>query len=138
LIERAFEMLIDPDEDRQRLRVEVGRLRAVIEPVAAVIATKRGFALVPHRTHDLVVLEPPVDEEHGGVLGLLSDGEAWSSSALALALGVGQRSVQRGLEALEKSGKAQACGRGRACRWMAAPVIGITTTLILPGSLPGE
>ncbi|MGO8671243.1 MAG: helix-turn-helix domain-containing protein [Capsulimonadaceae bacterium] len=138
LIELAFDMLIDDVEDRLRLRVEIGRLRAVIEPLAAVIATKRGFALVPHRTHELVVLEPPVDEEHAAVLALLADGEAWSSSALALALGAGQRSVQRALEALEKSGKAQACGRGRACRWTAAPVIGITTTLILPGSLPGE
>jgi len=138
LIERAFAMLIDDVEDRLHLRVEIGRLRAVLAPLASVIATSRGFALVPHRTHELVVLEPPADEEHADVLALLADGEAWSSSALTLALGCGQRSVQRALEALEASGKAKACGRGRSSRWMAAPVIGITTTLILPGSLPIE
>jgi hypothetical protein len=138
LIERAFEMLIDDDEDRLRLRVEVGRLRAALEPLAAVISTKRGFALVPHKTSEVVVLEPPVKEEHAAVLALLADGEAWSSSALALALSASQRSVQRALESLEASGKVQPVGRGRACRWVASPLIGFTTTLLLPGSLPTE
>jgi len=138
LIERIFEMRIDDDEDRLRLRVEVGRLRAALEPLAAVISTKRGFALVPHATHDLAVLEPPAREEHAAVLAQIADGEAWSSSALALALGASQRSVQRMLEALEKSGKVQPVGRGRACRWIASPMIGFTTTLLLPGSLPSE
>ena len=138
LIERAFEMRIDDDEDRLRLRVEVGRLRAALEPLAAVISTKRGFALAPHETHELVVLAPPVEEEHASALAQLSDGEAWSSSALALALGASQRSVQRMLESLEKSGKVQPVGRGRACRWIASPVIGFMTTMLLPGSLPTE
>ena len=138
LIERAFEMLIDDEEDRLRLRVEVSRLRAALKPLAAVISTKRGFALVPHKTHDLVVLEPPVIEEHAAVLAHLSDGEAWSSSALALALGASQRSVQRALESLDASGKVQPVGRGRACRWITPPLIGFTSTLLLPGSLPAE
>jgi len=105
-------------------------------PLASIIATKRGFTLVPHHTHELVVLAPPVAEEHADVLAVLSDGEAWSSSALAIALGAGQRTVQRALESLEKTGKVQAVGRGRACRWMANPQIGTTTLLLLPGSLP--
>jgi hypothetical protein len=121
-----------------RLRVEIGRLRAVLAPLASINATKRGFALVPHRTQEIVVLEPPVEEEHAAVLALLADGEAWSSSAMATALGVGQRSVQRSLETLEGSRKVQSFGRGRSCRWITSPVIGFTTTLLLPGSLPGE
>jgi len=138
LIERVFEMLIDDEEDRLRLRVEIGRLRALLEPLASVIATKRGFALAPRHTHEVVVLEPPIDEEYATLLALLSDGEAWSSSAIALALGASQRSIQRSLEALVISGKVQSFGRGPACRWTASPVVGITTTLLLPGSLPGE
>lgn len=138
LIERAFEMLIDDEEDRLRLRVEIGRVRALLKPIASVIATKRGFALVSQDGHKVVVLEPPVDEEHATLLALLQDGEAWSSSALALALAAGQRSIQRSLEALAASGKVQSFGRGPSCRWTASPVLGFTTTLLLPGSLPGE
>lgn len=135
LIERAFEMQIDDVEDRLRLRVEIGRLRALLAPLASVIATKRGFALVPHHAHELAVLEPPFVTQHADVLAVLADGEAWSSSALALALGGGQRTVQRALESLEIAGKVQAVGRGRACRWMACPHIGIPTILLLPGSV---
>lgn len=138
LIERVFDMLIDDDADRLRLRVEIGRLRAVLEPLASITATKRGFALVPHRAREIAILEPPVEEEHAAVLALLADGEAWSSSAMAIALGIGQRSVQRSLEALERSRKVQSFGRGPGCRWITSPVIGFTTTLLLPGSLPGE
>lgn len=136
LIERAFEMLIDDVEDRLRLRVEIGRLRALLAPLALVIATKRGFALVPHYTHDLALLEPPSVEQHADVLAVLSDGEAWSSSALAMVVGAGHRTVQRALESLQKAGKVRAVGRGRACRWMTSPQIEIPMTLLLPGSLP--
>ena len=55
--------------------------------VADVSATKRGFALVPRRARDVVVLARPVEDEHAAVLAFLADGESWSSSALALALG---------------------------------------------------
>jgi hypothetical protein len=135
LIEQAFEMLIDDDQDRLKLRVEIGRLRAALAPLADVISTKRGYALAPRETHDLVVLAPPFEEEHAAVLAHLSDGEAWSSSALALALSASQRSVQRALESLEKSGKVQSVGRGPACRWIGSPIVGFTTTLLLPGSI---
>ena len=141
LIERAFEMLIDADEDRLRLRVEIGRLRTLLEPLASVIATKRGFALVPRTQYvagRVVLIEPPVEEKHSDVIALLADGEAWSSSALALALNVGQRTVQRSLEELAAPGRVQSIGRGRACRWTASPIIGFATTLLLPGTLPGE
>jgi len=134
LLEAAFDIpahLAD-ETDRARLRVEIGRLRAELRPVASVNATKAGFALVPHAERDLVVLEPPVDHEHAALLAFLADGEAWSSSALALALGWGQRTVQRALDSLDAAGKVQWIGHGRARRWITPPTPGITTTLLLP------
>ena len=76
------------------------------------------------------------DAEHASVLAFLYDGESWSTSALALALGTSQRTVQRALDALAAAGKVQAFGRGRARRWMTPPVPGFTTTLLLPGAIP--
>jgi predicted ArsR family transcriptional regulator len=77
-----------------------------------------------------------VDEEHSAVLACLADGESWSSSALALALGASQRNVQRALDSLAATGKVQSFGRGRARRWITPPVPGFTTILLLPGPLP--
>jgi tetratricopeptide (TPR) repeat protein len=138
LVARAFGWKIADESHRARLRVEVGRLRTVLRTLADVRATKRGFALAPRRAREVVVLAPPVDEEHGGVLAFLADGESWSSSALALALGTSQRTVQRGLDSLAAVGKVQSLGRGRARRWMTPPVPGFTTTLLLPPPLPTD
>ncbi|WP_022727516.1 hypothetical protein [Fodinicurvata sediminis] len=136
LLHRAFRARQADDSHRVRLRVEIGRLRAAMRGLAGISATKRGFTLTPYEAREVVVLAPPVEDEHGRVLAFLSDGEAWSSSALALALGTSQRSVQRALDSLAASGKAQSYGRGRARRWMTPPMPGITTTLLLPGPLP--
>ena len=136
LIARAFGSEFTDESHRARLRVEVGRVRRALEPLADVRATKRGFALVPQRAREVVVLAPPVDEAHADVLAFLGDGESWSSSALALALGASQRTVQRALDSLAAAGKAQAFGRGRARRWTTPPVPGFTTTLLLPAPLP--
>jgi hypothetical protein len=136
LVARAFGSKLANESYRARLRVEIGRLRAVIRPLAEVTATKRGFALAPRRPGEVVVLARPVEEEHGAVLALLTDGESWSSSALALALGTSQRTAQRALDALGTAGKVQSFGRGRARRWMTPPVAGFTTTLLLPPPLP--
>jgi hypothetical protein len=128
-----------PDEShRARLRVEIGRLRDLLRPLADVEATKRGFLLIPHDTAEVVVLARPVDEVHATLLAFLADGEAWSSSALALALGASQRSVQRGLESLSAADKVQSYGRGRARRWIAPPLPGFATTLLLTTPLPGD
>jgi hypothetical protein len=135
LVGRAFQAKHADESHRARLRVEIGRLRAVLRMLAGVSATKRGFALVPRRTREVVVLARPVEERHAAVLALLADGESWSSSALALALGASQRTVQRALEQLAKAGKAQSFGHGRARRWMTPPVPGFTTTLLLPSPL---
>jgi hypothetical protein len=137
LLARAFRAKHADDSHRARLRVDIGRLRKALGTVAGIDATKGGFALAPRRARDVVVLAPPTDEAHATVLALLADGEAWSSSALALALGASQRTVQRALDDLMAEGKVQAIGRGRARRWMAPPVPGFPTTLLLPAMLSG-
>ena len=136
LIARAFGSRHADESHRARLRVEVGRLRTVLRALADVSATKQGFALAPRRAREVVVLARPVEEEHGAVLAFLTDGESWSSSALALALGTSQRTVQRALDSLAAIGKVQSFGRGRSRRWMTPPVPGFTTTLLLPAPLP--
>ena len=138
LVATAFRGKHADELHRARLRVEIGRLRVELRSLAEVSATKRGFALIPRGGREIVVLAPPVEDEHAAVLALLADGEAWSSSALALALGTGPRTVQRALEQLARAAKVQWFGRGRARRWMTPPVPGFPTTLLLPGPLPNE
>jgi len=132
LIARAFGSKFTDESHRARLRVEVGRLRRMLRTLGDVSATKRGFALTPRRARKVVVLAPPVEGEDAAVLAFLADGEAWSSSALALALGASQRTVQRALDSLAAAGKVQSFGRARARRWVTPPVAGFTTTLLLP------
>jgi hypothetical protein len=132
LVARAFGGRTADESHRARLRVEIVRLRQALRPLAGVKATGRGFTLVPRRAHEVVVLARPVEEKHAAVLALLTDGESWSSSALALALGASPRTVQRALDALAASGKVQGVGRGRARRWLTPPIPGFATTLLLP------
>jgi len=138
LISRAFRARHADESHRARLRVEIGRLRRLLRPVADIGATKHGFALAPQRASEVVVLARPIDDAHAAVLALLADGEAWSSSALALALGGSQRSVQRALDALATANKVDSFGRGRARRWMTPPVPGFPTSLLLPAPFPGD
>ena len=138
LLARAFEAKRVDESHRTRLRVEIARLRKVLRTLTGVSATKRGFRLVPRRTREVVVLARPVEEQHAVVLAFLADGESWSSSALAVALGASQRTVQRALDTLAAAGKVQSIGRGRALRWMTPPVLGFTTTLLLPAPLPND
>lgn len=137
LLARAFGAKQADESHRARLRVEIGRLRTAIRKLAALRATKDGFVLIPRHARAVVVLAQPVEEPHAAVLAFLADGEAWSSSALALALGTSQRSVQRALEALAAAGKVQFFGHGRARRWTTPSLPGFATTLLLPAPLPG-
>jgi hypothetical protein len=123
LLARAFGAKLADESHRARLRVEIERLRSALRMLARVNATKRGFRFAPRGARKIVVLAPPVDDEHSAVLAVLAEGESWSSSALALALGTSQRTVQ-------------SFGRARARRWMTPPVPGFTTTLLLPSPLP--
>src|SRR5258705_3491774 len=136
LLARAFGARFTDESHRARLRVEIGRLRRMLRKLAEISATKRGVALAPRGAREVVVLARPVEEQHGAVLAFLADGESWSSSALALALGASQRTVQRALDSLAGAGTVQSFGRGRARRWMTPPVPGFTTTLLLPAALP--
>jgi hypothetical protein len=138
LVARAFGARDADESHRARLRVEIGRLRTELRMLATVGATRKGFALAPRHAREIVVLARPVDDEHSAVLAFLADGESWSSSALALALGTSQRTVQRALDALAAAGKVQTLGRGRARRWMTPPTAGFTTTLLLPAPLPDD
>jgi hypothetical protein len=138
LVARAFGSKLADESHRARLRVEVGRLRRVLRTLAHVSATRRGFALAPRHTGEVVVLARLVDEAHAAVLAFLADGESWSSSALALALGTSQRTVQRALDSLAEVGKVQSFGRGRARRWLTPPVPGFTTTFLLAAPLPTD
>jgi len=142
LIARAFELTRSPRQAkgpatpsswRARLRVEMGRLRKATAGLATVAATDRGYGLEPVAAKEVVVIIPPVDGEHAAVRALLSDGAPWSTSALALALGVSQRTIQRALTALQAQGGVRAHGGGRALRWLSPPAVGYTTALLLPG-----
>jgi hypothetical protein len=136
LIARAFRGKQADESHRARLRVEIGRLRTELRTLAGVSATKQGFVLEPDRAREVVVLAPPVEAAHAEVLAFLADGESWSSSALAIALGASQRTVQRALDQLAAAGKVQSFGRGRARHWMTPPVPGFPTTLLLSTPLP--
>jgi tetratricopeptide (TPR) repeat protein len=138
LLARAFRAKHADESHRARLRVEIGRLRVELKALAEVSATKQGFALTPRRAREVVVLAPPVEEQHAAVLAFLADGESWSSSALAIALGASPRTVQRALDSLAAAGKVQSFGRGPARRWMTLPVPGFPTILLLPGPLPSD
>jgi hypothetical protein len=138
LVARAFRAKHADESHRARLRVEVGRLRGELRMLADVSATKQGFALAPSCAREVVVLAPPVEEQNAAVLGFLADGESWSSSALAIALGASPRTVQRALDSLAAAGRVQWFGRGRARRWMTPLVTGFPTILLLPGPLPSD
>jgi hypothetical protein len=138
LVARAFGAKRADESHRARLRVEIGRLRAALRTLAGVHATTRGFALEPRDAREVAVLAWPIEEQHVAVLPFLADGESWSSSALALALGTSQRTVQRALDSLAAAGKVQSFGRGRARRWITPPVPGFTTILLLPAPLPSD
>jgi DNA-binding transcriptional ArsR family regulator len=138
LVKGAFRAREADESHRARLRVEIGRLRAALKSLASISATAQGFVLATRQAKEILVLAPPVEDQHAEVIALLADGESWSSSALALALGASARTVQRALDALAAAGKVEALGRGRARRWMTAPLPGFTTTLLLPGPLPSD
>lgn len=138
LIAKAFRIKRPDETHRARLRVEIGRLRKTVRKLMNIHATRDGFALAPPAHRKVVLLTPPVEEEHGALLALLADGESWSSSALALAAGMSQRTAQRALDALASAGKVQGFGRGRARRWTCPPLPGFATPLLLPPPVAGD
>ncbi|WP_431320252.1 helix-turn-helix domain-containing protein [Rhizobium sp. YTU87027] len=138
LVARAFGAKDADESHRARLRVEVGRLRGELHRIADIEATKDGFVLAPRRASEVVILAPPIEEQNGEILAFLADGEAWSSSALAIAIGASPRTVQRALDALAETGKVRSFGRGPARRWTIPSLPGFPSTLLLPGPLPND
>jgi hypothetical protein len=138
LIAHAFGARRPNESHRARLRVEIGRLRALVAGLARIEATARGFALKPSGACAVVVLTPPIDGDQASLVALLSDGAAWSTSALALAVRASQRTVQRALVELEAAGRVRSIGRARARRWLSPPLAGFTTNLLLPAALAFE
>jgi tetratricopeptide (TPR) repeat protein len=135
LIARAFATRRPNESHRVRLRVEIGRLRALVAGLARIEATDRGFILQPEMARAVVVLAPPIDGDQGALLALLSDGAPWSTSALALALDSSQRTIQRALVDLEAAKRVRSIGEARARRWLSPPLADFTTILLLPASL---
>jgi tetratricopeptide (TPR) repeat protein len=135
LIARAFRTRHPDETHRARLRVEIGRLRALVAAMARIEATARGFVLAPRGARAVVVLAPPIDGDQASLVALVSDGAAWSTSALAQAVGASQRTVQRALVELEAAGQVRSIGRSRARRWLAPPLAGFTTILLLPAAV---
>ncbi|SDX10571.1 hypothetical protein SAMN05518669_103304 [Variovorax sp. YR634] len=138
LIASAFRTRHPDETHRARLRVEIGRLRALVTALASIEATPRGFVLKPHGERTVALLAPPIDGDQASLVALLSDGAAWSTSALALALGASQRTVQRALVELEAEGRVRSIGQTRSRRWLSPPLAGFTTILLLPAALPFE
>jgi hypothetical protein len=136
LIARVFRTRRPDESHRARLRVEVGRLRALVYGLAQIEATARGYVLRSRDDRPMSVLAPPIAGEQASLLALLADGTAWSTSALALALGASQRTIQRALVQLEAAGRVRSVGRARAQRWLSPPLTGFATTLLLPAALP--
>ena len=137
LVLSAFEAKRLNESHRARLRVEIGRLRRLLLPLCAIEPTPEGFRLILKAKGPVQVLLPPVEGGAAALQALLADGLAWSTSALGLALGESQRNVQRSLADLEAQGKARAVGRGRSQRWLAPPLTGFTTALLLPLNVAG-
>jgi hypothetical protein len=131
LIAAAFGAKRPNESHRARLRVELGRLRKLLRPLARVDAAADGYALSPPDERGVTLLLPLTPGDASAVLALLAGGEAWSSSALALALGKSQRSLQRALHELERSGRIHPLGKGRSQKWVAPANPGFATTLLL-------
>jgi hypothetical protein len=135
LITTVFRTRHSDESHRVRLRVEIGRLRSLIAPLTGIAAVADGYMFAPSGTPEVSLLLPPIEGDQASLSALLGDGEAWSSSALALALGVSQRQVQRALIALQAAGTVRSIGRARSQRWLAQPYSGFATNLLLPATL---
>ena len=136
LIARAFRGKEADESHRARLRVEIGRLRRVLRPLAGVIATDHGFALVPQHAREVVMLGRPREEQHAAVLAFLADGE------ILVDLGAGAGAWVEPAHRAAGAGRAWhrrqgAIVRARACASLDGPACpGIHDDVVTPGSAP--
>jgi len=117
-----------------RLRVEIGRLRKLMDGLSAEpIASGDGYVLSSKR--DVVVLLPLTDEDSARVGFLLADGASWSARGLAEHAGISKRTAQRALAALVASGSVVRAGKGNGVRY--ARLGGtVASRMLLLGLLP--
>lgn len=116
LAKHAFDTKKPNASHRSRLRVEIGRLRKLMEGIGAEPnATADGYELSTQR--EVAVLLPPSDEDSARMLLLLGDGAAWSAQSLAEHTGMSKRTVQRAMARLLENGSVTRAGKGRDLRY---------------------
>ena len=135
LAARAFDTRKPNASHRARLRVEIGRLRALTTDGlgAEPVATKEGYALASRR--EVVMLLPKTDDEVARVALLLADGASWSAQGLADLTGVSKRTALRALTMLVEGGTAVRTGSGTAIRYR-RPGPPVASRMLLLGLLP--
>lgn len=133
LAARAFETKRVNASHRARLRVEIGRLRKVLEGLGEPVATADGYVLTTPR--DVAVLLPPSDDDTARLAILLGDGAWWTAQTLAEHAGVSKRTAQRALSALAESGAAVRAGGAKDARY-ARPGAPIASRMLLLGLVP--
>ena len=134
LASRAFDARRVNESHRSRLRVEIGRLRKIMDGLGAEpVATADGYALASKR--EVALLLPPSDDDAARIALLLGDGAAWSAKGLAEHAGVSKSTAQRALGLLVKNGSAIRTGKGKDVRYT-RPGTPIASRMLLLGLVP--
>jgi hypothetical protein len=134
LAARAFDARRINASHRGRLRVEIGRLRKLLDGLGAEpVATPDGYALASRREVALVV--PRAEDDATRVAILLGDGASWSAQRVAESAGISKRTAQRALGDLVATGRAVRTGSGRNVRYH-RPGTPIASRMLLLGLAP--
>ncbi len=119
---------------RGRLRVEIGRLRKLLDGLdAEPVATADGYALSSRR--EIALLVPLDEDEASQVALLLGDGAAWSAQRVSETAGISKRTAQRALGELVGAGRAVRTGSGSLVRYH-RPAMPIASRMLLLGLAP--
>jgi hypothetical protein len=134
LAAHAFEAKRINASHRSRLRVEMGRLRKMMDGLgAAPVATATGYRLAASR--NVAMLLPPTDADGDRVALLLGDGALWSAQSLAEHAGISKRTAQRALAALAEKKIVERTGKGRDLRYFRGGTP-IASRMLLLGLVP--
>lgn len=120
---------------RARLRVEVGRVRKLLAPILAPVATADGYAL--SSSLPVVIVLPMADDDDAKVAVLLGDGATWTARSVADHAGISLRTAQRALGRLVDAGRVRRSGTAsKAVYASASPAV--ASRLLLLGLLPHD
>jgi len=134
LAARAFDARRINASHRGRLRVEIARLRKLLEGLGAEpVATPDGYALASRR--EVALLVPRAGDDVTRVAVLLGDGASWSAQRVAESAGVSRRTAQRALGELVATGRAVRTGSGRNVRYH-RPGMPLASRMLLLGLAP--